>query len=49
MDAKSAFLNGYIEEVYVEPPDFVDPTDSDYVFKLKKSSLRLKTSSKSLA
>src|ERR1044072_4487376 len=37
MDAKSAFLNGYIsEEVYLrQPPGFED--NSDKVFKLKKS------------
>jgi len=39
MDVKSVFLNGFIEEeVYiVQPPDFIDPTHADYVFKLEKS------------
>ena len=44
MDVKSAFLNGFIEEeVYVEqPPVFVDPTHSDFIFKLDKTLHGLK-------
>ena len=36
MDIKSAFLNDFIEEkMYVEqPPKFVDPTHSVFVYKL---------------
>jgi len=44
MDVKSAFLNGFIEEeVYVEqPPEFVNPTHPDFVFKLDKTLYGLK-------
>ena len=44
MDVKSVFLNGFIEEeVYiVQPPDFIDPTHADYVFKLEKALYGLK-------
>jgi len=44
MDAKSAFLNGFIEEeVYVEQPlGFVDPTHPDFVYKLYKALYSLK-------
>ena len=44
MDAKSAFLNGDLnEEVYVEQPDgFVLTNDLDYVCKLKKALYGLK-------
>src|SRR4051812_46097873 len=44
MDAKSAFLNGYIdEEVYVhQPPGFEDSKSREHVFKLKKSLYGLK-------
>ena len=44
MDAKSAFLNGYIkEEVYVEqPPGFEDYKYPDHVFKLTKALYGLK-------
>ena len=44
MDAKSAFLNGFIEdEVYVkQPPGFVDSTHPDFVFKLEKALYGLK-------
>ncbi|GJR21923.1 retrovirus-related pol polyprotein from transposon TNT 1-94 [Tanacetum coccineum] len=44
MDAKSAFLNGFInEEVYVaQPPRFVDFEKPNHVFKLKKSLYSLK-------
>ena len=44
MDVKSAFLNGFIEEgVYVEqPPGFVDPIHSDFIFKLDKALYGLK-------
>jgi len=43
-DVKSAFLNGFIEEeVYVDQsPRFVDPTQSDFVFKLDKDLYDLK-------
>jgi len=36
MDAKSAFLNGFIEdEVYVKrPSEFVDYKHPDFIFKL---------------
>ena len=44
MDVKSAFLNGDIkEEVYVEqPPGFISPTHSSFVFKLNKALYGLK-------
>jgi len=43
MDDKSAFLNGFIEEEYVEqPPGFVDPTHPDFIFKLDKALYDLK-------
>jgi hypothetical protein len=44
MDMKSAFLNGYINElVYVEqPPDFEDDKKHDHVYKLKKAIYGLK-------
>ena len=44
MDVKRAFLNGFIEEeVYVDQsPRFVDPTQSDFVFKLDKDLYDLK-------
>ena len=42
MDVKSAFLNGFIEEVYVKQPGFVDPIHPDYVFKLKMTLYGLK-------
>ena len=44
MDAKSAFLNGYIEkEVYVrQPPGFENPKFSKLVFKLHKALYGLK-------
>jgi hypothetical protein len=44
MDVKSAFLNGYINElVYIEQPlDFKDDKKSDYVYKLKKALYGLK-------
>jgi len=44
MDVKCAFLNGFIEEeVYVEQsPGFVDPTHSDFIFKLEKALYGLK-------
>ena len=38
MGVKSAFLNGFIEKVYVKQPlGFVDPTHPDFVFKLEKA------------
>jgi hypothetical protein len=44
MDVKSAFLNGYINEmVYVEqPPGFEDDKKPDHVYKLKKILYGLK-------
>ena len=44
MNVKSVFLNSFIdEEVYVEqPPGFVDPAHSDFVFKLDKGLYGLK-------
>ena len=43
MDVKSAFLNGYIKEVYVEqPPGFEDYKHPDHVFKLTKALYGLK-------
>nr|GEV01882.1 retrovirus-related Pol polyprotein from transposon TNT 1-94 [Tanacetum cinerariifolium] len=44
MDVKTAFLNGNIrEEVYVSQPDgFVDPNNSNQVYKLKKALYGLK-------
>ena len=43
MNVKSTFLNGFIEDVHIEqPPRFVDPTHSDFVFKLEKALYSLK-------
>jgi hypothetical protein len=44
MDMKSAFLNGYINElVYVEqPPGFEDEKKSNHVYKLRKALYGLK-------
>jgi hypothetical protein len=44
MDVKSAFLNGYINElVYVEqPPNFEDEKKPNHVYKLKKALYGLK-------
>ena len=39
MDVKSAFLNGYIQEVVYmkQPPDFEDHEHPDHVFKVHKA------------
>jgi hypothetical protein len=38
MDVKSSFLNGYINEVYVEqPPGFKDDKKPNHMYKLKKA------------
>ena len=44
MDVKSAFLNGYINELmYVEqPPSFVDEKNPNHVYKLRKALYGLK-------
>ena len=44
MDAKSAFLNGYIlEKVYVaQPPDFQNHLYPNCIYKLKKELYGLK-------
>jgi hypothetical protein len=44
MDVKSAFLNGFINElVYVEqPPGFEDPRNPNYVYRLHKALYGLK-------
>ena len=44
MDVKSAFLNGYINElVYVEqPPGFEDDKEPNHVYKLRKALYGLK-------
>ena len=43
MDIKSAFLNSYIEEVYVrQPPGFENPKFPNHVFKLHKKLYGLK-------
>jgi hypothetical protein len=44
IDVKSAFLNGYINElVYVEkPPGFKDEKKPNYAYKLKKALYGLK-------
>ena len=44
MDVKSAFLNGYINElVYVEqPPSFKDEKKHNHVYKLRKALYGLK-------
>ena len=43
MDVKSAFLNGFIEEVYVrQPPGFENPKFPNRVFKLQKALYGLK-------
>lgn len=50
MDAKSAFLNGILqEEVYVEQPKgFLDPYYPQHVYKLNKSLVWSQTSSMSM-
>ena len=49
MDAKTAFLNGDIEEelYMVQPKGFVDPKDADKVCKLQRSIYGLKQASQS--
>ena len=43
MDVKSAFLNNYLKEVYVEqPPRFIDRKFANHVFKLTKALYGLK-------
>lgn len=43
MDVKSAFLNGILQEVYVEQPkEFQDPHHPHHVYKLKKALYGLK-------
>lgn len=43
MDVKSAFLNGFIEEVFVkQPPSFEHPEFPYHVFKLSKALYGLK-------
>ena len=43
MEVKSAFLNGMLQEVYVEyPKGFVDPHKPNDVYKLKRALYGLK-------
>jgi len=43
MDVKSAFLNGFVQEVYVDqPPGFENSEKPNHVFKLKKALYGLK-------
>jgi hypothetical protein len=43
MDVKSVFLNGILQEVYVEQPkEFQDPHHRQHVYKLKKALYGLK-------
>ena len=43
MDVKNTFLNGRIEEVYVDqPPNFLDYEHPNHVYKLKKVLYGLK-------
>ncbi|GKA17340.1 retrovirus-related pol polyprotein from transposon TNT 1-94 [Tanacetum coccineum] len=47
MDVKSAFLNGFINEVFVsQPPGFVDFEKPNHVYKLKKALYGLKQAPK---
>ena len=50
MDVKSAFLNGYINElVYVEqPPGFEDEKKPNHVYKLRKGFVWIERSTKSM-
>ena len=50
MDVKSAFLNGFINElVYVDqPPGFEDPRYPNHVYRLSKALYGLKQAPKSL-
>lgn len=43
MDMKSAFLNGYLEEVYIEQsPEYVKKNQEDKVYNLKMALYGLK-------
>ncbi|GJX50181.1 retrovirus-related pol polyprotein from transposon TNT 1-94 [Tanacetum coccineum] len=47
MDVKSAFRNGFINEVYVaQPPGFIDFEKPNHVYKLKKALYGLKQATK---
>ena len=49
MDVKSAFLNGFIKDVYVEqPPGFEDYKFRNHIYKLKKELYGLKQAPRSL-
>ena len=43
LDVKSTFLNGYIEDIYVDQPEgFIKEGKENYVFKLRKALYGLK-------
>jgi len=47
MDVKSAVLNGFIKEVYVEqPPNFENVINPHFVYKLNKALFALKQAHK---